>query len=328
MEERLKGSVPWKFYMRFFTGPGAFASFMMFFFILLAQMARVGSDWWLGEWSTNGLHIEEGSYIWIYAVISFVVGGLMYVKGIFFAKFIISTSRVIQRQLIRVLLHTPLSWYDVTPTGRILARTTKDQDDLDNSLSFNVQYAAQNIFILFSSILLVSLATPLYLIIAALSGLVYYKLVGMYMNSSRELKRLEANTRAPLISHFQETISGMYVIRAFEKEQNFINKYFQRQKYYITALVNQNITSRWIGLMTDLFSILTIAAAGYFGVVTVAVDIGTKNTNLIGLALVWSLQISSIMSFTLRILADTESNMNAVVRLYDYIDNNPREADF
>lgn len=148
-------------------------------------MARVGSDWWLGEWSTNGLHIEEGSYIWIYAVISFVVGGLMYVKGIFFAKFIISTSRVIQRQLIKVLLHTPLSWYDVTPTGRILARTTKDQDDLDNSLSFNVQYAAQNIFILLSSILLISLATPLYLIIAALSGLVYYKLVGMYMNSSR-----------------------------------------------------------------------------------------------------------------------------------------------
>lgn len=76
--------------------------------------------------------------------------------------------------------------------------------------------------------------------------------------------------------------------------------------------------------MTDLFSILTIAAAGYFGVISVFTDIGTKSTNLIGLTLVWSLQISSIMSFTLRILADTESNMNAVVRLYDYIDNNPK----
>ena len=80
--------------------------------------------------------------------------------------------------------------------------------------------------------------------------------------------------------------------------------------------------------MTDIFSILTIAAAGYFGVVSVFINVGTKSTNLIGLALVWSLQISSIMSFTLRILADTESNMNAVVRLYDYIDNNPKEADF
>ena len=78
-----------------------------------------------------------------------------------------------------------------------------------------------------------------------------------------------------------------------------------RQKYYITSLVNQNIATRWINLMTDLFSIVTIAAAGYFGVITVAVDIGTKNSGLIGLALVWSLQISSVMSFTLRVLADT-----------------------
>ena len=109
----------------------------------------------------------------------------MYVKGIFFAKFIISTSRVLQRQLIKKLLQTPLAWFDVTPTGRILARTTKDQDDLDNSLSFNVQYAAQNIFILISSVLLISIANPLYLIVAALSGAVYYKLVGLYMSSSR-----------------------------------------------------------------------------------------------------------------------------------------------
>ena len=109
----------------------------------------------------------------------------MYVKGVFFAKFILTTSRVIQRLLIKALLKSPLSWYDVTPTGRILARTTKDQDDLDNSLSFNVQNAAQNLFILLASVLIISVATPLYLIIAAISAIVYFKLISMYMNSSR-----------------------------------------------------------------------------------------------------------------------------------------------
>lgn len=118
------------------------------------------------------------------------MGLLLYVKGIFFAKFIIRTSQVIQRQLIKALLKSPLSWFDITPTGRILARTTKDQDDLDNSLAFNVQMAVQNIFVLIASVLLISLATPLYLIVAAISGIVYFQLVKMYMNSSRELKRL------------------------------------------------------------------------------------------------------------------------------------------
>lgn len=118
------------------------------------------------------------------------MGSLLYLKGVFFAKFILSTSIVIQRQLIKALLKSPLSWFDVTPTGRILARTTRDQDDLDNSLSFNVQNAAQNLFILLATVLLVSFATPLYLVVAVLSGFVYYHLIKMYMNSSREIKRL------------------------------------------------------------------------------------------------------------------------------------------
>lgn len=80
--------------------------------------------------------------------------------------------------------------------------------------------------------------------------------------------------------------------------------------------------------MTDLFSVITIAAAGYLGIVWVVTGAGTSGSNLIGLALVWSLQINGIMSFTLRIMADTESNMNAVVRLYQYIDENPAEKDF
>lgn len=94
------------------------------------------------------------------------------------------------------------------------------------------------------------------------------------------------------------------------------------------ASVNQNITSRWINLVTDIFSIFTVGIAGYLGVLSRVIGIGAGSANVIGLALVWSLQISAIMSFTLRVLADTESNMNAVVRLYDYIDNNPSEADF
>lgn len=94
------------------------------------------------------------------------------------------------------------------------------------------------------------------------------------------------------------------------------------------ALANQNVATRWISLVTDLISVITIASAGYLGVITTVASVGTDSTNLIGLSLVWSLQISSIMSFTLRVLADTESNMNAVVRLYDYVDHNPEEASF
>ena len=57
--------------------------------------------------------------------------------------------------------------------------------------------------------------------------------------------------------------------------------------------------------MTDIFSNITVAAAGYLGVLSVVAKFGANNSNLIGLSLVWSLQISTLMSFTLRILAET-----------------------
>lgn len=57
----MKGSVPWSFYLRFFTGPGKVTTLVMFIFILLAQCSRVASDWWLGEWSSgsdNGWNLQ------------------------------------------------------------------------------------------------------------------------------------------------------------------------------------------------------------------------------------------------------------------------------
>lgn len=54
-----------------------------------------------------------------------------------------------------------------------------------------------------------------------------------------------------------------------------------------------------------MFSILTIAAAGYLGIASVIFQLGSATPNMIGLALVWSLNMNMIMSFTLRILADT-----------------------
>lgn len=100
VEERMKGSVPWRFYIRFFTGPGGFTTTMMFLFITLAQLARVFSDWWLGEWSGRKIDLNQDQYIGVYAGISVLVGVLMYLKGRFFAQFIIKSSRVVQRKFI------------------------------------------------------------------------------------------------------------------------------------------------------------------------------------------------------------------------------------
>lgn len=150
----------------------------------------MASDWWLGCWSSGSFNLSQNVYIEVYAGASVVVGILIYLKSTIFAKFITESSQAIQRKLIEVLLHTPLSWFDVTPTGRIISRTTKDQDDLDSSLAFNVQNTVQNLIITFCSILVIGVATPLYFAFAAVSLIIYYFLIRFYMHTAVELKRL------------------------------------------------------------------------------------------------------------------------------------------
>lgn len=109
----------------------------------------------------------------------------MFLRGLFFAKFIIRTSKTIHKKLIETLLKTPLSWFDVTPTGRILARTIKDQDDLDNMLPYNLQNSSQNILIVLSSIILISVAHPWYILLAIISLSIYSSLIKKFLASSR-----------------------------------------------------------------------------------------------------------------------------------------------
>ena len=101
------------------------------------------------------------------------------------------------------MLKSPLNWFDITPTGRILSRTTKDQDDIDNSLAFNLQYSMQNVFLLLATMIMTGVITPPYFIEAVILLILYYLAVRYYLLSAREVKRLEANARSPLITHFQ-----------------------------------------------------------------------------------------------------------------------------
>lgn len=61
------------------------------------------------------------------------------------------------------------------------------------------------------------------------------------MASSRQLKRLESVSRSPIYTHFNETLLGTSVIRAFGEQERFICESDQRvdlnQKAYYPGIV-------------------------------------------------------------------------------------------
>ena len=62
-----------------------------------------------------------------------------------------------------------------------------------------------------------------------------------YVASSRQLKRLESVSRSPVYTHFNETLLGTSVIRAFGEQERFIRESDGRvdhnQKAYYPSIV-------------------------------------------------------------------------------------------
>lgn len=54
-------------------------------------------------------------------------------------------------------------------------------------------------------------------------GYVYRILAIGYLNTGRDLRRMESNSRSPIFSGFAELLEGIVTVRAFSAERRFLN---------------------------------------------------------------------------------------------------------
>jgi hypothetical protein len=56
----------------------------------------------------------------------------------------------------------------------------------------------------------------------------YYRIALGYLNTSRDLRRMESNTRSPIFSGFSELLEGIVTVRAFSAERRFLDGQHQK----------------------------------------------------------------------------------------------------
>ena len=68
-----------------------------------------------------------------------------------------------------------------------------------------------------------SVVFPYFSIPAIVIGFVYRELAIGYLNTGRDLRRMESNTRSPIFSDFGEILEGIVTVRAFSAEKRFLD---------------------------------------------------------------------------------------------------------
>ncbi|PVD36248.1 hypothetical protein C0Q70_03226 [Pomacea canaliculata] len=229
---------------------------------------------------------------------------------------LISASRILHNNLLKTILQAPMSFFDTTPFGRIINRFSQDISTIDNSLQYSISGGIESTCLVCCSLIIIVYSTPWFLVALIPLSILYIMLQRFYVATSRQLRRLDAKFRSPIYSHFSETLQGCSVVRAFGAQLRFVEEAERRideNTHFRFYLYGGN---RWLGFRLSFLGAVVVLTTSLMAVATRQ----SESAGLMGLAFLYSLEITGIMDFFVGSWSTLESDMVSVERVKEYTD--------
>ncbi|WIA42403.1 hypothetical protein OEZ86_008404 [Tetradesmus obliquus] len=325
-EERARGQVRSSVYMAYLLamGPLLLLPIAVTLGALVERGLQVLQNYVLSAWSnaTSKVHGAAGEplgghseqfYLMLYFVLGLGSAAVVLARSALLVVGSISASRQLHERLLTKMLRLPMSFYDAQPTGRLINRFTKDTEALDIQMAAAVNSALTCLVGALLSIVVVVVVSP-YTVLALIPlGLLYYRVQRLYIATSRELKRLDALAFSPIFQHYGESLAGLATIRAFDRQQLFIETNRGHIEQSNRAWWPIQLLNRWLSIRLEL----TGAVVVFICAVAVSVLV-PRNAGLAGLALTSALNLTGTLAWMVRQTTELEVNMNSVERLVEY----------
>ncbi|KAJ7303772.1 hypothetical protein DFH08DRAFT_793782 [Mycena albidolilacea] len=256
-------------------------------------------------------------YVSVYAVLGMVGVILQLISATLQFTGALRASRILFKRLLVTVVRATFR-YSSSPTlarRRMLNRFSKDFATIDGRLAGSLQAVNSSLAGFFASILTVTIVFPTFLLPASIIGYFYRSLAIGYLNTGRDLRRLESNTRSPIFSDFGELLTGIVTVRAFSAEKSFMDSLHSRidetSKYWYATWM----TSRWLLVNFDLLGTISVFITALFAITFLHDDAG-----LAGLAITSALTFSESVYWACRFWTGLELDLNSVERIIEYTD--------
>nr|XP_006202029.1 multidrug resistance-associated protein 7 isoform X1 [Vicugna pacos] len=262
-------------------------------------------------------------YLTVYATIAGVNSFCTLLRAVLFAAGTLQAAATLHRRLLHRVLMAPVSFFDSTPTGRVLNRFSSDVACADDSLPFILNILLANAAGLLGLLAVLGSGLPWLLLLLPPLSIIYYRVQRRYRASSRELRRLGSLTLSPLYTHLADTLAGLPVLRAagasyrFEEENQRLLDLNQRCQFAASA------TMQWLDIRLQLMGAAVVSAIA--GIALVQHQQGLANPGLVGLSLSYALSLTGLLSGLVSSFTQTEAMLVSVERLEEYSCDLPQE---
>ncbi|XP_022358424.1 multidrug resistance-associated protein 4 isoform X4 [Enhydra lutris kenyoni] len=294
------------------------------------EVAYVLQDWWLSYWANeqsalnvmvNGTEnvtekVDLAWYLGIYSGLTVATVLFGIVRSLLVFYVLVHSSQTLHNKMFESILRAPVLFFDRNPTGRILNRFSKDIGHMDDLLPLTFLDFLQT-FLQVLGVVGVAVAVIPWITIPLIPlGILFFVLRWYFLETSRDVKRLESTTRSPVFSHLSSSLQGLWTIRAYKAEERFQELFDAHQDLHSEAWFLFLTTSRWFAVRLDaICAIFVIIIA--FGSLILAT---TVDAGQVGLALSYALTLMGMFQWCVRQSAEVENMMISVERVMEYTD--------
>ncbi|XP_077442264.1 multidrug resistance-associated protein 1-like isoform X4 [Vanacampus margaritifer] len=246
------GRVKLRVYADYFGTVGLTFITTIVFLCAFQQAASLAYSCWLSLWAderpVNGTQMDHALRLGVFGALGLTQGAAMFGATLAVALGGIVASRQLHADLLADVLRSPMSFFEATPSGNLLNRFSKEMDAIDCMIPEGLKMLLAYVFKLLEVCVIVVVATPISGLALLPLAALYVFIQSFYVAASCQLRRLEAVSRSPIYSHFNETVQGVGVIRAFRQQERFVRQAHRRidknQEAYFPRFVATRLRTR------------------------------------------------------------------------------------
>nr|XP_057907958.1 multidrug resistance-associated protein 4 isoform X2 [Doryrhamphus excisus] len=303
--------------------------------VVLKEVAYIVQDWWLAYWADEQVKLETTGqnatgqnvtdkleakeldlnfYLGIYGGLTAATVIFGFTRTLLMFNVLVRCTQALHNSMFTAIIRTHVRFFDVNPIGRVLNRFSKDIGQLDSSMPWTIVDFIQ-VFLQILGVIAVAAGVIPWILVPVFPLLIVFLFLRRYfLQTSRDIKRLESTTRSPVFSHLSSSLQGLWTIRAFGAEGRFQKAFDAHQDLHSAAWFLFLTTSRWFAVRLDgMCSIfVTITTFGCL-LLRDQLDAGS-----VGLALSYAITLMGMFQWGVRQSAEVENMMTSVERVVEY----------
>lgn len=322
VDETARHKGDWRLYLFWIDQVGRLGLLLWFLFIGITGLSdgvpRIYLKFWIQNAPSNRLYFIG------YAILPFVLSFISGVGVFYLFNYLCPRAALgLHQKMANTAIGSTLGFLSTTDSGAILNRFSIDMDittkkvppALHNTFYFGVGSAVQ-VGIALSGATYMTALIPVLLI-------ALYLTQGFYLRTSRQLRRLELEAQAPLVTALREGADGLVYIRSFGWQEQTLEKSLRLLNESQNPIYLLYSAQQLLGLVTGLM-------AAFVGIMLAVLTLFTSSGasgNSTGLSFLAVVVLGAVLNELIIAWTALETAIGSLSRMRSFVQETPTESD-